>query len=98
MVAKTPKNDGGFPSAAMTEKISVSEKPTTRSARATPDTICRNGRVSQTWRRPAVTSWVKWCSGGAGFSSCTRMRERKKTDAAKVAESSTATAPPPSTA
>ena len=40
---------------------------------------------------------MKWCSAGAGFSSCTRMRERKKTDAAKVAESRIATAPPPST-
>ena len=61
-----------------------------------PPTTWRNGSVSQTWRSPAVTSRVKWCSGGAGFSSCTRMRERKKTDAANVAESSTATAPPPS--
>ena len=68
IVAKTPKKEGGFPSAAMTEKISVSEKPTTSRATAMPPT--RPGATAASPRRgasPAVTSRAKWCSGRRGL-------------------------------
>jgi hypothetical protein len=58
-VEKMPKNEGFSPIAVMTEKISVSEKPTTRSATAMPSTIWRRGSVSQTCCIPAVTSRMK---------------------------------------
>ena len=79
-------------------KMSVSVKPTTRSAIVVPIVSCRSGSVRQTCATPFVTSSRKWCSPHSGFVSRTRIRDMRKAEPAKVAESRTATTPPPKAA
>ena len=96
--ANTPKNEGLLPRWEMTEKISVSANPMTRRAIVAPVTIWRSGKVRQTCSIPAVSSRRKWCSGGSGVCSGTRIRDISIADPANVAASRTATVPPPKAA
>ena len=99
-VAKTPKNDGGFPSAVDDARRSASRRSRRRAARRRRRS--RPGAAAGSPRRGAARPSPRAGSGargGAGFSSCTRMRDEEEDAEPRTSRRrATATAPPPNAA
>ena len=95
-VTSTPKNAGGLCRPyCSTANANVSPKPMTSMATDTVSTIRRSVPRASTWRTPAVSSRITWCSRCASAVSRACSRARHRAETRKVPASSTATDPPP---